>query len=151
MGGGITVQGNRPRHTTLAFDRLLEEGLSCHYVSLGTEPEIDGLSGPVDGPVKIAPLASNFHVSLVDPPGVARRKAKTIPAFDEFRCVALYPSQNCGVGQRQAALGHDLDQIAQAELVAQVPTHAQDNHFAIKVATSEQLIHAFVPAHIDPS
>src|SRR6476659_5178168 len=85
MGGGITVQGKRPWHSALAFDRFLEEGLGCRHVSPGTVPEINGLSGTVDRTVKVVPLASNFHVSLVDPPGRARRKAKTIPAFDEFR------------------------------------------------------------------
>ena len=114
MGGGITVQGNSLRHIALAFDRFPEEGLGCRHVSPGTEPEIDGLSGPVDCPVKITPLSSNLHKGIIDPSGLACRKAKTIPAFDEFRRLALYPSQNCGVGQGRDALGHDFDRIAQA-------------------------------------
>src|SRR5215210_2610534 len=54
------------------------------------------------------------------------------------------------MGQRQAPLGHHLDQIAQAELEAQVPSHAQNDDLAIKVATYEQLFHAFAPTHSHP-
>jgi hypothetical protein len=55
------------------------------------------------------------------------------------------------VGQRQAAFSHHLDQVAQAELEAQVPSHAQNDDLAIKVATCEQLFYAFAPARTDPS
>jgi hypothetical protein len=37
-------------------------------------------------------------------------------------------------------LGHHLDQVAQAELEAQVPSHAQNDDFAINVAICEQLL-----------
>jgi hypothetical protein len=41
------------------------------------------------------------------------------------------------VRQRKATLGHHL---AQAQLLAQVPTNAQDDDFAIEVPTFEQLV-----------
>lgn len=94
MGGGITVQSNGFWGTALARDCLPEEGLGCRYVSLGTEPEINGPPGPIYGPVQVPPLASNFHVSLIDPPRLTRREPKTIPALDELRSIMLYPSQN---------------------------------------------------------
>ena len=47
------------------------------------------------------------------------------------------------MGKIELPLGHHLDQISEAQLVAQVPTHAQDNHLAIKMSTSEQLFDAF--------
>jgi hypothetical protein len=37
------------------------------------------------------------------------------------------------VSQRQTPLGHHLHQIAQAELVAQVPAHAKNDYIALKV------------------
>jgi hypothetical protein len=55
------------------------------------------------------------------------------------------------VGQRQAPLGHHPDQVAQAELEAQVPSHAQNADFAIKVTTCEQILPTFASAHTDPS
>jgi hypothetical protein len=42
------------------------------------------------------------------------------------------------MGQRQAAFGHHLDQIAEVQPEAQVPPHAQDNDLAIEMAASEQ-------------
>ena len=99
MRGGITVQGNRVRSTALTFDRFLEEGLGCHHVSPRAEPEIDGLACSIYRPVRITPLASDFHLSLVDPPELARRDGKAIPALDELGSISLYPSQNRRVGQ----------------------------------------------------
>jgi len=51
------------------------------------------------------------------------------------------------MGKIELPLGHHLDQISEAQLVAQVPTHAQDNHLAIKMPTSKQLFDASQPAH----
>src|ERR1700744_6193414 len=45
----------------------------------------------------------------------------------------MHPTHNGGVGHRQAALGHHLHQIPEAQLEAQVPPHAQDDDLAIKV------------------
>ncbi|HSZ89077.1 MAG TPA: hypothetical protein VK822_06835 [Acetobacteraceae bacterium] len=59
----------------------------------------------------------------------------------------MHPTHNGGVGHRQAALGHHLHQIPEAELEAQVPPHAQDDDLAIKVPTIKQLVHARKPGH----
>jgi hypothetical protein len=46
----------------------------------------------------------------------------------------------------QSALRHHLDQIAKAELVAQVPANAQDDHLA-EMPPSKQLLDAIQFAH----
>jgi len=51
------------------------------------------------------------------------------------------------VGHRQAALGHHLRQIPEAQLEAQVPPHAQDDDLAIKVSTVKQPIRVRMPGH----
>src|SRR5271156_2127603 len=53
--------------------------------------------------------------------------------------------------QRQAALGHHLHQVSQAELEAKIPAHAQDDDLAVKVATLEQLLDAHQLPHAHPS
>jgi hypothetical protein len=58
-------------------------------------------------------------------PSAASGPAKAIPAFDELRCIPLHPTQDGGMSKAQSALRHHLHQIAQAELVVQVPAHAQ--------------------------
>src|SRR5258708_11520719 len=52
---------------------------------------------------------------------------------------------------RQAALGHHLHQVSQAQLESKIPAHAQDDDFAVEVATLEQLLHALQLAHCRPS
>src|SRR5260221_842282 len=52
---------------------------------------------------------------------------------------------------RQAALGHHLHQVSQAQLEAKIPGHAQDDNFAVEVATLEQLLHALQLYHCRPS
>src|ERR1700738_3203777 len=51
---------------------------------------------------------------------------------------------------RQAPLGHHLHQVAQTELEAKVPAHAQDDDFAVEVATLEQLRYRLQLAHRRP-
>ena len=53
--------------------------------------------------------------------------------------------------QRQAAFGHHLNQVSQAQLEAKIPAHAQDDDLAVKVATLEQLLDAHQLAHAHPS
>jgi hypothetical protein len=73
--------------------------------------------------------------------------AKTIPALDELRRKALHPTHNRGVHQRQTALGHHLDQIAQAELVAKVPAYAENNDLSIEMSPIKQRLQAFPLTH----
>ena len=53
--------------------------------------------------------------------------------------------------QRQAAFGHHLHQVSQAELEAKIPARAQDDDLAVEVATLEQLLDAHQLAHAHPS
>src|SRR5277367_4960934 len=55
------------------------------------------------------------------------------------------------MGQRQAAFGHHLHQVSQAQLEAKIPAHAQDDDLAVEVATLEQLLDAHQLAHAHPS
>jgi hypothetical protein len=54
------------------------------------------------------------------------------------------------MSQRQTPLGHHLDQIAQAELVAQVPAHTQNDDLPIKMPPIEQPVHTLL-AHYQSS
>jgi hypothetical protein len=44
-------------------------------------------------------------------------------------------------------LGHHLDPIAQAELVAKIPTHTQNNDLPIKMPAIEQPFQTLALAH----
>jgi metal-dependent hydrolase (beta-lactamase superfamily II) len=59
----------------------------------------------------------------------------------------MHPPHDGGVSHRQAAFGHHLHQVSEAELEAQVPPHTQDNYLAIKVPTIKQFIQIREPGH----
>jgi hypothetical protein len=74
-----------------------------------------------------------------------RLPGEPFPAFLELRCVVLHPTHDGRMRHRQAPLGHHLHQVSQAQLEPKIPAHAQDNDFAVKMTTSEQLLHALQP------
>ena len=132
-------------------DCLLEEGLGRGYVACAAEPEVDRLSTLVYRSIEVGPVAANLDVGLIDSPGATSEPTKAIPAFDELRCIPLHSTQDGGMSKVQSALGHDLDQIAEAELVAKVPANAQDDHLAVEMPPSKQLLDAILFAHRWPS
>ena len=145
------IQRNRLRGESLALDRFREEGLGSSHIAPGAEPKIDRLASPVNCTVKIDPLASDLHVRFVDSPRLTSCRGKAVPAFDELRREALHPAHDRRMRQRQPALGHHLDQVAEAELVARVPAHAQDDDLAIEMQTVERLVDALPLANASPS
>jgi hypothetical protein len=46
------------------------------------------------------------------------------------------------MGQIESALGHHFDQIPEAQVVAEVPAYAQDDHLTIEVPPCKQLLKA---------
>jgi hypothetical protein len=51
------------------------------------------------------------------------------------------------VSQRQTSFAHHFDQVAQAELVAQVPANTQNDDLPIEMASTEQLLQSLQLAH----
>src|ERR1700730_13515592 len=79
-----------------------------------------------------------------------RPPGQTGAAFLELRGEALHPAHDRRMRHRQAALGHHLHQVAQTELEPKIPAHAQDDDFAVEVATLEQLRYRLQLAHRRP-
>src|SRR6516162_7474853 len=63
---GVAIQRDCPRAALLAFDRFTKERLGCRHIAPGAQPEVDRPTRPVNGPVQVAPLASDLDVGLVD-------------------------------------------------------------------------------------
>jgi len=78
-------------------------------------------------------LAAYLDIGLIDSPGATSGSAKAVLALHELRYVPPDRPQDRRVGKIESAFRHNLDQIAEAELVTQVPAHARDNHFTVKV------------------
>jgi hypothetical protein len=69
--------------------------------------------------------------------------ARRFQRCDELRREALDPAHDRRVRQRQTALSHHFCEVLKAQLVTEMPTHAQDDPFAIKAATIEQPVNVF--------
>jgi hypothetical protein len=72
---------------------------------------------------------------------------QTIPALLELGSVVLDPAQNGARRDGNPALGHHLGEIPVRELVAQIPTDAQDDDLGIEMTALEKLRRGSAAAH----
>jgi hypothetical protein len=140
--GGVAVQCDAHRRAALSLQRLAKERLRRLHIAVGAQAEVHGLTLAIDSPVKVAPLAANLHVRFVDAPRSTGLASESVPALLELGHELLHPSHDRRVNQRHATLGHHLRQVAQAQLVTQVPANTQNDDLALEVPSLEQLIHA---------
>ena len=126
---------------------LLEEGLRRGYIACPAEPEVDRLSSLVHRSIEVGPVAAYLDIGLIDSPRAASGPTKAVPTLDELWGISPDPSQDGRMGQIESALGHHFDQIPEAELIAQVPAYAQDDHLAIEMPPCKQLLKAAQLAH----
>ena len=90
------VDRDRFRHA-MAADRLDEEARGRPRVALLREPEIDGLSGLIDGAIEIAPLALDPNVRLVHPPADPHRPLAAVERRFQWGTVLQNPAVDRGV------------------------------------------------------
>src|SRR6516165_574506 len=110
--------------------------------------EIHRLASLVHRPVQVDPLASHLYLSFFPAPATADGSAETAPTLLELGGVMLHPAQNGRVYQANAALAHHGNQIAIAQLEAQIPAHTQHHDLSAKMATFEQLLDWYESWHL---
>ena len=137
----IAVERDLVWQLALALERPSEERLGGGDVPLGAKQEIDGVSLFVDSAVKIRPAASDFDVGLIDAPGPPSWASKAVPALLELRHIALDPAHDRRMRQGEPAFGHHLGEISKAELVSQIPAHAEHDDLLVKVPALEESVH----------
>ena len=115
-------------------DGLTEEGLSSFYVPMLAEVEVDRLTSLVDRAVEVHPFAFDLDIGLIRPPRTPDRLGILAPALLKDRNKADHPAHDRGVGHREAPFRHHLHEIAVAELIANVPANAEDDHQAVEMA-----------------
>src|SRR6516164_9076731 len=131
----------------MTYDCFPEQRFGRDDIAPGAKTKVHGSSLAIDRSIQIHPLAADLHVGLVDAPKGPDRPGEPVPAALELGCIVMHPAHNGGVDHRQAALGHHLYQVPEAEFEAQVPSHAQDDDLAVKVATLEQFGQTWDPSH----
>lgn len=65
------VCGDKLWRMTNLSHGLLEKLFCSIHISLFTQPRINQIAIPVDGPIQIAPRSMDFEVGLIDVPGSA--------------------------------------------------------------------------------
>src|SRR5271165_3243279 len=123
MGGGVAVQGDHPRCPMLP-DSSGKEPLGCGDVPALAQEKVDRSTSFIHCAIEVHPLAFDLDIGLVHTPGVAHRSRMPVPALFKVWHVPLHPSKNSRMGQSDATLGHNLDEVSGAEFKRQVPAHA---------------------------
>src|SRR5215813_6296075 len=81
-------------------------GLTRIHIPLSAQKEIDRSPCLIHRPVEVDPMSADLYIRLIHPPGSADWPSITLPALLEFRQVMLDPTENRGVGQRNAPIRH---------------------------------------------
>ena len=121
----IAIKRNGARRSSLDLERSLEEGFRRSDIAFRAQQEIACLSLTVGGAIEIGPLALDLDVGFVDPPRPPSFAGAEVPSLFEFSNLALNPAHDRRVRQIDAALGHHLDDIPEAQLIPETPTHTE--------------------------
>src|SRR5450432_584031 len=122
------------------MQRFEEETFGCRGIPCWTQEELDRVPCGIDGSREIHPLFFDLDGRLIDFPGVIADFQMRSATLFQFRCILLNPTEDCGVIDRESALSHHLFQIAVAERISQVPTHAQQNDPGFKMTPLEWML-----------
>src|SRR5215471_10025974 len=115
MGCCIGVRGDLRRFTRV-LHRSAEKALGRIHIPLSAQKEIDRSPCLIHRPVEVDPMSADLYIRLIHPPGSADWPSITLPPLLEFRQVMLDPTENRGVGQRNAPIRHHDDQVARLNL-----------------------------------
>jgi len=104
--GPAFVDRDLVRETVLAHS-LLEKAPRGLLVTMGGEQKVNGLAVPIDGTVKILPLAFDLDVRFVHPPTVAYRALLPFPESRfQLRSELLDPAVDVRMIDLDATLRH---------------------------------------------
>ena len=96
------------------------------------EGEVDQASHLVDGMEQVFPCTTDAYIGFVDPPGRGTIVMIAASPLLDLRRITLHPSKDGGVVHHDAAFLHHLGQIAVADAVFAISTHAEKDHIGRK-------------------
>src|SRR5262249_23118561 len=79
-----------------------------------------------------------FDIGFIDTVGVIRRSQVRAIPFLQFRSIALDPSIDCRMIDREVALLHHFFEVAITDGIAQIPANAQENNLGLIVTPLEE-------------
>jgi hypothetical protein len=123
MGRSGTI-GSKPvrRQQRLILQHLADKPLRGIKIALGCEEKIDRIAMFVDGPVKIAPLATDLDIGFVDPDRATMRLAEETQSLLDQGRIRQTPSIDGAVIDFKSAFQDRLLDIPVTQRIAQIPT-----------------------------
>lgn len=102
---------------------LAQKALRSLEIAVCGEVELDRIAIVVDGAIQIKPRAFDLYISLVEVPFPRDLAFSPIEAVKQPGAEMLNPRMHRRMIQRDAALGHHLLQVAQAQIINQIPSN----------------------------
>ncbi|BCH35735.1 hypothetical protein MesoLjLc_76650 [Mesorhizobium sp. L-8-10] len=121
----------------MALQGLADEAFCSLQVTVLAEEEFDRVADAVDGAVKIHPATTDLDVGLIDVPLAGDGALPAVEAFQQHWRKVNDPAVDRRMVDADTALRKHLFQIAQAEIVGQVPADTQQDHRPVEMATLE--------------
>jgi hypothetical protein len=141
--GTAFVDGHCFGHAILG-DRFLKVTPRCSLVPMGPKQKVNGVAVLVDGPVEISPFALDADVGLVHPPALTNHLLAQAERFLQYRQQLDGPAVHGRMIDRNAALGHHLFKMAQAQRIRHVPPHAEQDDVERVVQALEHLCDSWI-------
>jgi hypothetical protein len=129
-----------PLRPAMPLEGLAQEPLGGREIAPLAEPELDCVAIAVDGAIEIPPLSTNFDLCFVDAPFARHWTVASIKLHQQERSIMHSPTVHSCIVDRDAALGHHILQVPQAEIVCQVPANAEQNHRSIEMPALEHCV-----------
>ena len=133
----IAIERNPLRGAVLPCGSC-KEPLGGSNISVFAQQEIDCEILLIDCSVEVCPPASNSDVRFICSPRSTDRSCVVVPELLELRDDVSNLSQDSRMRDIDAALGHHSHQVSGAKLVSGIPTDAENDDCAIKLATTKQ-------------
>jgi hypothetical protein len=123
--------------TSMARQGLAEQALGSLQVTVIAEEELNRVANAVDGAVQIRPATADLDVGFVDMALSGDPTLSTVEALEQQRREMHDPAVDRRMVEADATPRRHLFQVAQAEIVSQVPANGQEDHRPIEMAPFE--------------
>src|SRR3984957_7764747 len=84
-------------------------------------------------------FAPYLYISLIDPIALIGRLQVWSAALVQLRCICLHPTPNAAGVHLNTPFGHHFADVLIGERVAEIPAHAQNDHFSRILAPFERI------------
>lgn len=121
--GLATINGD-PLWPLVAGESLEQEAFGGSHVAFYTKIDLDHIAITIDGAVQIEPISFDLHIDLVKVPSVCHRALSSIEPVKQLWTEMKDPAMHSGIVHCNAAFSPHFLQIAQAQIVSQIPSHA---------------------------